>query len=121
VRPGDTFLPAAAESHLAIVVAVCSHGRALFVRLTSLAPGKDLTCRLGPADHPWITRPTVVHYGGAMTVLNSTLDASLGTTLEDRGCVSAKMLAQVAAGFATSAHARPVDADFVAGCCRCRS
>ena len=50
--------------HLWIVVTEPSGTPAevAIVSLTSDRPGKDSTVRLGPADHPFIRKPTVVFY-----------------------------------------------------------
>ena len=119
MTPGDTFLARVANAHLAVVVAECKHGNVLFVRLTSDGPGKDQTCRLGRGDHPWITHDSVIHYGDAMRVPNATLDLQLGRQLDAQEPLSQDVLKRIAGGFAVSLYAKPVDADFVAGNCRC--
>jgi hypothetical protein len=119
VRPGDTFLARTAKPHLAIVVSDCQHDKVLFVRLTTDEAGKDSTCRLAVGDHPWITHPSVVHYGGAMCVERAVLDAQIGVNLDASSPVAAAILTKVIKGFALSVYAKPVDQDFASGTCHC--
>ena len=45
------------------------------VSLTTLRGDKDQTVVLGPSDHPYISRPSVIHYIGALIVIETRLAA----------------------------------------------
>lgn len=70
IYAGRTFLFAhklGGVPHLWIVVTEPAGNPAevAVVGLSSEGPGKDMTVRLGPGDHPFIRKPTIVFYPDA--------------------------------------------------------
>ena len=74
--------------------------------MTSLQPGKDESCILGPGDHPFLKHDSIMNYKDARVVsidvlrrLHSRNEISL------RGSVELDVLERIRAGFANSRFA----------------
>lgn len=112
VLAGTTVLiPTGLNHHLFIAVYdskwLSGHEKVLLVPLESVRPKHDPSCLLSPPAHPFLTGPTFVGYGHARSEFCNHVMACLaaGTYGGSHPAVSATVLAQIQAGYASTRHA----------------
>jgi hypothetical protein len=75
------------------------------VSLTTLRGDKDQTVVLGPSDHTYISRSSVIHYIGALIVNEARLSALLAAgTIQMHDCCPSETLKLVQQGISGSPH-----------------
>ena len=75
------------------------------VSLTTLRGDKDQTVVLGPSDHPYISRPSVIHYIGALIVIETRLAALVAArTVQRHVSCSAETLKLIQQGISASPY-----------------